>query len=415
MTRILGIRQMMLTFWLCLWVSSVPAQESTSRQAKILVVLPPDSQPLQVKIYTRWDHAFATLYPGTLQTSINDAIAARRSDPLAAEFNKTVADFQRTHVLSEALRRSFARGARGTDIFALTFSQDRSRYFGGDSASKLRDIAGNESFDFVLLINEKFLGLATMSTAEPNLISPALHTDFALYDARTRKEIEYGVASMQSPRGLPTGDFVRNRAQFDATWPSLCGSIASAIVDDLSKNDHLHVMAASVSRGDEIPAVEAVLKQYAKLFRWNMRPAKGWNTLFYFQPFTRGIAPKEPALRASMELRFEMEPLAQALGTGGNTVEQFLPLLFQKWQTNRPDCTPFERFADVNVPGYEAVTTSTPSGEKYILLLRRLEESFIQVVILSFVKDFDTLYPAHRADLEKMVIDSAPRLVSPER
>ena len=156
------MRQLMVALWLCLWVSSVPAQETMPRQAKILVVLPPDSQPLQVRIYTRWDHAFATLYPGTLQTSINDAISAQRSDPLAAEFNKTMADFQRMNVLSEALRRSFASGARGTDIFALTFSQERSRYFSGDSASKLRTTARNESFDFVLLINEKFLGLATI-------------------------------------------------------------------------------------------------------------------------------------------------------------------------------------------------------------------------------------------------------------
>jgi len=409
------MRQVLVALCLCLWAWSTPAQQATPRQAKILVVLPPDSQPLQVKIYTRWDNAFATLYPGSLQTSINDAIAAKRSDPLAAEFNKTMADFHRTAAFSEALRRNFASGARGTDVFALTFSQERSRYFDGDSRNKLRVTAKDEAFDFVLLVNEKFLGLATMSTADPQLVAPSFNTDFALFDARTRKEIEYGTSSAQGNGGLRSDDFIRNRVQFEATWPSLCGSIAVDILGELSKYDRLHAMAASVGRGDEIPAVEAVLKQYAKLFSWNMQPAKGWTTLFFFQPFTRGIVPKEPGLRAAMGIRFELEPLAPALGTNGYTIEQFLPLLYEKWKRGRPDYTPFEKFPDITVPGYEAVMTSTPSGEKYILLLRKLEESFMQVAILSFVRDFDTLYPAHRADLEKMVIESAPRLVKPKR
>jgi len=409
------MRQVLVALSLLLWGLSVEAQEATPRQAKILVILPPESQPLQVKIYTRWDHAFATLYPGSLQTSINDAIAAKRSDPLAAEFNKTMVDFQRLHALSQALRRSFARAARGTDVFALAFSQERSRYFDGDSASKLRASAKDEAFDFVLLVNEKFLGLATMSTAEPKVVAPSFNMDFALYDARARKEIEYGIGSAQGFGGLQSDEFIRNRAQFEATWPSLCGSIAEAILGELSKHDRLHAMAASVGRGDEIPAVEAVLKQYAKLFSWNMKPAKGWTTLYNFQPFTRGIVPKEPKLRDEMGISFEMEPLAPALGTDGYTVDQFLPLLYEKWKSTRSDYTPFEKFTDINVPGFETVTTSTPSGEKYILLLRKIEESFIQVAILSFVKEFATLYPTHRADLEKMIIESVPRLVKPKR
>ena len=336
------MRLVLVALGLCLWVSSVSAQEPTLQQAKILVVLPPDNQPLQVKIYTRWDNAFATLYPGTLQTSMKEAMAAKRSDPLAAEFNKTMADFRRTPAFSEALRRSFATGARGTDVFALTFSQERSRYFDGDSANKLRAIATDEGFDFVLLVNEKFLGLATVSTAEPQVLAPALNTDFALYDALSRKEIEYGISSTQGLSGRPSEELIRNRAQFDATWPTLCGSIATAILGELSKHDRLHIMAASVDRGAEIPAVEAVLKRYSKLFQWNMKPAKSWSTLFFFQPFTRGIVPKDSQLRAVMGIRFEMEPLAPAFGTDGYTVEQFLPLLFQKWRSTGPDYTPFE-------------------------------------------------------------------------
>jgi hypothetical protein len=391
------------------WIA--PANLAVASQAKLLVILPPDAQPLQVKVFTRWDNAVATLYPGTLTSAISGATQAKRNDPLARTFNETLSGFQRQSVWEDSLKRALLAGTRGADVIALSFSQTRTEYFEGKARDKLAGRAHEEGYAYVLLINEKFLGLATAYTNAPDVLVPFLNIDFQLYDANSRKELEYGVVSWGGYEGHESRKAIIDREKFERRWPSLCALVANSLVSEIANEDHLHSIAKSAGRGDEVPAIKAARKRFASLFKWNVKPATGWTTRYFFDDFVRGISPKDLALYSRMEIQFEMKPLAAAFGTEGLSVEQFVPVLQQKWAASNFGYSPLVPFADISVPEHQAFTAATPSGERAIVLLRKLGDSFIQVSTVSFRRDFEILYPARRGEIETMLRNSASRVI----
>jgi hypothetical protein len=65
----------------------------------------------------------------------------------------------------------------------------------------------------------------------------------------------------------------------------------------------------------------------------------------------------------------------------------------------------FTEFKDISAPaGYRAFTfEQNKEGGRQVALMRLLNDDMIEVVWFVILKDFDTLYPKHRAEIEQMI------------
>ncbi len=405
------MRIIIFALWLGLSVAAAGAQESAPRQVKVLVVLGPDSDPFGVRVYSRWDYGIDATLTGVLPQIIHDSAMEKKNKPLAEELNRTLAGFQRAPALAKAFRDSFLMRTRHADVFQITVSQERERYFTGKNLDDPLPTAAEDGFDYLIEIDESFAGLSTLDLKEADVITPSLAVDYRLIDAATRQVLLRSSHASFGLRGLPSAQAVRDRANFEEVWASISTLLASAVSGELNRLDHLHRMAASVGRGDEVPAIKSVLDRYPKMFRWNFKPVKGWKRWPFDNKFVAVLGPKDVALNQLIGLRFEMEPLVPEFGTDVRTVEEYVRVLRRNWLQNNPGATPLTDFDDIDAPGFEALVGDLASGSRNVILLRQLNESFVQIVILVFVKDFETLYPLHRRDMEQMIMESRPQLV----
>jgi len=67
------------------------------------------------------------------------------------------------------------------------------------------------------------------------------------------------------------------------------------------------------------------------------------------------------------------------------------------------DPDPLAPFEDIDAPGYEKYSYDVAGGGRVVTLFRMLDERRVEVLRVVILKDFDSLYPAHRADVERMI------------
>lgn len=394
-----------------LFVYMATAGAQPPRQVRVLVLVPDDDEAMTVRVMTKGDFVTGAVLTGLLPALIDDAVIRKRSAPHQATLARTMAGFERNPALVDALSRSFTQRAGGKDVFAVTATGDFARYVKSKGIDNLTPAARSEGYDYVALLYTQYVGFKTrhVADADAGLIAPIYSVTFAVRRVADDKAILRTTAQAFGYWGKPIGEAVTDRAAFETIWPELCKIVAGNFTGELNRTDNLHAMAASVGRGDEVPAVGKLLEEQARYFKWDLKPVDGWREAKVGTPYARVLEPKD-ASRQIIGLRFDLDLLVPEFGQDVRTLEEYVEVHARRRLELVPEFLPLEKFSDISAAGFDAYSSDTATGVRNILLFKRLDERRVQVVTAVFLRDFATLYPANRARIEKMLADSVIRL-----
>ncbi|MEJ0085559.1 MAG: hypothetical protein WDO72_07750 [Pseudomonadota bacterium] len=371
------------------------------RQVRVLAILPTEDEPLRIALVTDGEYARQVLVGGLIMALINGAVQKSRNAPLEAQLHETLAGFERTPALADAIGKSFTKRSK---VFDVTTTTDRARYVDARKTDKLTPAAAADGFDYVLVMDSEFVGLwmAGVYTTTDEL-TPAQTIRYRMF--RVREPSGVVLRNLVTGYGLGREHYkqaVLDRDFYTRHWPQVCASIADFITGDLNRNDKLHFMAASVGRGDEAPAIGTLLKKYEKTFRWDLTPAHGWRETTLDTKYARVLEPNDSSNKV-IGVRFEVDLLAPELGQDRSSLEEYVPIAAQRRAEMYPDLSPLEKFDGITAHGFDKYLQRGPNGAGYVLLFRKLDELHMQVVNVVFLRDFDKLFPPNRRKIELMI------------
>jgi hypothetical protein len=380
---------------------AIPAAEDTApNKARVLAIVPSGAEPLAVSMITDGERS-RSYVGGLVMALVNNATAKNRNDPLAAQLTETLAGYERAPVFANAVTESFKRHAA---VFDVATSMDRARYVAG--RDDLTAAAAEENFDYVLLLDSEFVGLWMVGAyTKTDDLAPAQTIRYRLIPTKEPRVLAKGVATGHGLQRRPYKEAAVDREFFVTTWPAVCAALANQIVGDLNRKDMLHAMAKSVGRGDEMPAVGALLKKYENTFRWKLEPVAGWRETKLDTNYARVLEPKD-ASNLSFGLRFEVDLLVSEFGQDVATVDEYIVPTAVRRLEILPKSTPIERWDGIDAPGFDVFRSETGDGGQHVLMFRKLGERHMQVINAVFVRDFDTLFPKNREKIEKMIAQS---------
>jgi hypothetical protein len=278
----------------------------------------------------------------------------------------------------------------------------------------LTDAARVEGFHFVLALNDDFVGLATLDAVDAvnGILTPAYDASYALYDVANGEIRAHGKVSSNGYLGQPYSKATTEPALFGYLWPYLCTLNATTIVDQLLRDDHLHVMAERVGRGSEQPAVAARLAELEQRLRWELKPAAGWHEV-RTTTVSRLLEPVNEQ-RKIVRMTFDAEFLIPELREAVRGVDDYLPIYDRKRLRAAPKAGRLEPFADIEAGGYRAFRYLGQAGETDLVLFRPTEDGLMRIVTISIADTFDKAYPKLRPKIERMLLASSLDLAAAE-
>ena len=390
-------------------IASPTALAESPRDVRVLVVLRATEQP---------NHVFVT---GMKNTAISvgrvfgepshgrsaTAMLYSRVEYLNNTFVKATAGFDRDAHMGEALRKAFAERS---PHFEITTTADAKKYLNIAALVKLTDAPRDERFDFVIAVDDDFVGLATLDRvdAEEGLMTPAYDISYSVYDASSGNVVSQGKASSSGYLRQPSQQAASDPALFVHLWPYLCTLNATSMVDGLLRTDQLHSMMAKVGRGVEMPPVAAKLADYEQRLQWKLKPASGWHER-RTEKFSRVLEPRDESTANVMRMSVTVDFLIPELGQQVSGVEEYLPIFDRQRLRQAPRAKPLERFSDIAAPGYEAYRYLGQAGEHNLVFLKA-DGSLMRVFTVSLSGNFEELYPRVRSKLESMLANSDVRL-----
>lgn len=381
--------------WMMLVCHSVRAADGNP--IKVLVVLPEKLEPS--KVYMMTDGELARGFTVPFAVIANSITLKRRSEELGQQLDTALQGYDRYDVIHRALVAKFAARSPG---FELTQSRDVAKYLGDKGVAAT---AASEGFGYVLRIEDKFSGLSILNVAtRTDDLAPFATLGFQLFDAKKRSRISKGNVSANGLQKKPFREAAGDREFFVSAYPSMADVLANQVVGTLFRTDVLHAMAKSVGRGAEVPQIASVMKKYERRFDYEFEPVKSWKHTKMNIKYANVLEPKSD-LRYSMGLRFEVDLLIAEFGQAVSTLDEYVAIYLDRLADSGFDVTTFQEFKDINVPAeyrtYSLVTNA--EGGRQIVLMRKLNDDMLEMVLVVFAKEFDTLYPAHRADIEQMI------------
>ena len=396
---------------ICLSAGAPAAATDSQRQARVLVVLGVVEQQNHIYFYNaerrsiKIGRAFGAPWHGRSMT----AMQLTRVTHLNQQFTSVISGFNRYPALESAITQAFAERA---PLVQITTTPDANRYLSGTLNISLTEMPKAENYDFVLVLNEDFVGLAANDELDVinGLMTPAYDVSYKLHDVVSGEIVARGKASANGYLRQPVEKATSDPALFGYLWPYLCTLNAVEVVDQLLRDDQLHAMAVRAGRGDELPPVAAKLADFERRLRWNLKSASGWRERSA-TPYSHVMEPRIE-LRNSMRMTFDVDYLIPELGLGVKTVDQFLPIYDRKRLRDAPKAKALEPFSDIAAPGYRVFRYEGQAGEINLLLLRATDDALMQIVTISIADDFDKVYPKIRGKLEQMLAGSQVKLAA---
>ncbi len=381
--------------------------------SRLLVVLHAIEQPNHVYViggkYQRLE--VGEIYQGSPTTGRNAyQLLLTRVEYLNDTFKKTIANYDRDTPLASALARELAERA---PVIEMTPTAAVDRYVTRGLQLSLTNAPREEGFNFVLVLNDDFAGVATMdlTDAENGIMTPAYDASYALYDAANGEVLARGKVSSNGYLGQPYAKATSEPALFAYLWPYLCSLNAMNIVDQLLRADHLHAMAERVGRGAEQPPVAAKVADFERRLGWHLVPASGWHEI-HTTNTSRMLQPSSDEQKKTMRMTFEAEFLIPELGQGVGGVDDYLPIYDRKRLRAAPKATPLEPFKDIAAGEYHAYRYVGQAGETNLVLFRATQDSLMRVVTISIADEFDRAWPKLRPKVERMLSKSSVDLAA---
>jgi hypothetical protein len=380
-----------------------PAGEG-QRQVRILAVLPPDDAPLRVAFVTDGEYTRGIVFAGLVMALINSATVKHRNEPLEAQLRLTLAGFERSPPLADAVKRSFAKFA---GVFDVATTTERGRYL---DENGLTQVAAGEGYDYLLAMDGEFSGLWMGGAyTRTDDLTPALTIRYRMLRVSDAGLVLKGVVTGYGIERRPYKEAVLDREFFVKVWPQVCAAIAGRITGDLNRNDKLHWMAARVDRGDEVPAIGTLLKKYENSFKFELTPVKGWRLTRLDTKYARVLEPADETNRI-FGLRFDVDLLVPEFGQDVRTVEEYIAAYGLRRSEMLPNSSPLEKWDGLAAPGFEVYRSSTGDGGDNIVMFRKFGDLHMEVVNAVFLREFDKYYPLNRGKIEAMIASSEIRL-----
>jgi hypothetical protein len=332
----------------------------------------------------------------------NNVHLKKRSEELGAQLDATLQGYDRYEALHQALAKRFGQRSAG---FELTQSRDFDKYV---AKNGIGPAAATEGFGYVLVIEDKFSGMSILNVAsKTDDLAPYTTIGYQVFETKKRSRISKGAASANGLQKMPFKEAIADKEFFTSAYPTLADNLANQIVGTLFRTDVLHAMAASAGRGDEVPQVSTVLKKNEKRFEYELTPAKNWKRTKMTVKYANLLEPKSD-LRFAMGLRFDVDLLVPELGQAVTSIDEYIPIYLTRLADSGIDVSSFNEFTDIKVPAEYRVYSFLPNndGGRQIVLLRKVGDDLLELILIVFTKDFQTLYPAHRADIEQMIADA---------
>jgi hypothetical protein len=389
------------------WLASAAALAAEqARDVRLLVVLRTTEQVNHIFVAGMKNEAVSVgrVFGEPSQGKSRTRMLHSRVTYLNETFLTAIATFDRDTYLKEALRNAFAERSAH---FAITTTGDVQKYVKRGPLVTLTDAARAEQVDYVILLHDDFVGLATLDwlDAEEGLLTPAFDMSYSVYDAASGEVVAQGKASSSGYLSQPSQTAASNPALFVHLWPYLCTLNAAAMVDDLLRTDQLHSMLAKVGRGNELPPVAAKLADYEQRLQWQLKPASGWHERRAGK-FLRVLEPRDVSSADVMRMSVAVDFLIPELGQQAASVQEYLPLFDRQRLRQAPRSKPLEPFSDIAAPGYVSYRYLGQAGEHNLVFFKAGDESVMRVFTVSLSGDFDQIYARVRRKVEAMLAHS---------
>lgn len=275
-----------------------------------------------------------------------------------------------------------------------------------DLARRARD----GGFRYLLIVDEDFTGLSSGTVASDNdQVSVAINAKVELFNAadgnrmlKTRV-IANSLARESLAPALESADFFR------ANYPAVADLLAGVLVGELLRTDKLHAMAKSIGRGDQVPAVSAVLARYDDSLRISVRPPVGWEAVKMNSPYVKVVQPKSE-LKFKLGVRLEMDLLLTEFGQDVATIEDYLVVASDRYaQAGLDPATlePYQGEGRIAIPGYSAYSIKRQDGTGgQLMYFKLLEKPYLAARTVVATEDMDGLVAANRAAIEAVLLES---------
>lgn len=334
---------------------------------------------------------------GFAQMSASEKENERRAERL----DKALAGFDKQTILYEAIVQAFALRSSMFEFERGTFRYDQFK-----NAEFLED-QFPEGYDFILVANEHFSGLTASGRfgSRDGSVRAMATLEGLVFDGSTRQRMHRFEGSATGAAEADLEVALDDPGAFVASYPAIAVSLASQLVGDLFRRDTLHDMAASVGRGHEIAAVSALFDKHARSFRFRIKPTEGWRRTRISYPYIEVVEPRG-ALNRQLGIRFEVDLIAPAFGHEVRDVEDYIEPMTRRLAASGIDVSTLAPFDGLAMPPEYRVFSyviDPASDGRVILALRRVNDDLMELVNVVVTRDFETLYPQHRAAIEENI------------
>lgn len=387
---------------LCVWlavVQSVAAQESPGAgKVRVQVVLRDTSDHLRV--FYQGQGAFA----GNVLVPFFRIGNLVRQDERGDRLTAAVGDYPRGKVLAEAFERVFPRKYPVFEVHAL---EEGSKHLSDAELCRAAKAAG---FGYLILVDESFAGLWSGALiAQDETVSAVLEAKVEVFDVSTPKPVYTRGLQANSLVRMPLQSAMASGDYFKGQFPALSETLAGIVVGELLRTDRLHGMAASVGRGDEVPALAGVLGRYGGAIRRSPKAPSGWRVVDLKTPYAVVIEPKS-MLRMKMGVRYDVDLLISEFGQDVGSIEEYLTAVADRYTEAGFDLAtlaPYRAEGSIQLPGYTAYSMRRKDGTGgQIMYFRMLEKPYLAMKIVVAIEDMDGLVAANRAGIEQALASS---------
>jgi hypothetical protein len=334
---------------------------------------------------------------------------SRQFGELDARLGTTLAGYDRESVLHDKVAAAFAKWS---PMFVLERGSFDYEDFGYGASWKAK--AFPQGYDYVLVLNEPFAGLAMTSqfASRDGKVAPLALVEAFLYDGRTRKQLLSGKFSAYGLEARPLEDALADREFFVKTYPNIAQVVTNQLVVQMNRDDLPHRMAAAIGRGDEVPAIGSLLRRYAKRFRLKADPTSDWTSRKMGSDYDLLLEPRDWRNQL-FGIRLEVDLLVPEFDQDVDTVEAYVEKVRGRLASQGVEPDSMVPFDELTLPPgfrvYSIVTDAEHDG-RVIMAVRKLDDDMVEKIRVIFPSDFGATYATHRASIEENLAHSGARL-----
>ncbi|MFT3806588.1 hypothetical protein [Arenimonas sp.] len=318
-----------------------------------------------------------------------------RSDRL----NAAVSGYERGPVLEKAFEQAVATRYPALDIDARL---DLGKKHTSDRA--LVKQAEADGFRYLMVFEDDFTGVHTIDTvAKDDKVSVLSQGQLRLFDVKSGKSLFKTPVMAYSLERQPLQTAIENSTFFVGQYPQVAEALVVQTFSELYRTDLLHAMLETIGRGDEVPAIKSLLARYEGPINIDMVAPPGWHGVDMKTRYSKVVEPNDD-LRFKLGVRADVDLLLPELGQKVDSLDQYAALAAGRLSSQGYDPASMALYEGDLQPGLEGyvayVIRRQTGGGGQIMYLKRLDDTYLSVVMFIATENMDALISQHKANIE---------------